>query len=569
MRQYRLNSSLDTLQKIYTLGFFILLGSLISYQVFKGDYYYQRAKNNYLRVIPLKAIRGSIYDSRGRVIAYDKATFNISVIPYQVRSRRDALFSEIAESLGTDNREINKNYKNNFQSHFSPVNIVNDVDKLIALRIKEKFKDEVLINPTPGRFYRHPYLFSHVVGYVQQAGSLYKKLKKYGYQPRERVGISGLEQYYDTYLKGEDGGDLIEVDVKGKMVGFLGESLPKAGRDISLSLDTEVQKLSRQALAGRTGVLILMDSASGEVISLYSSPSFNPNHFIERKNLNKVLTNRRKPLLNRVSQSVYPIGSTFKPILAAGALSDGEISAYTTFECDGSFKLGSANFRCSGKHAKEDVYNALSHSCNIFFYNLGLSAGADKISVWAKKFGLGSETGIDLPYEKKGLVPSPKWLRTKLNRNWYAGDTVNFSIGQGYLEATPLQVLTAINVFANEGYLVKPRLLKKVSSIGSNPPEKTYVGISEKNLSIVRKGLRRAVSSPEGTARLLNKLGFPISGKTGTAQNRGKPHGWFVGYFTLREKNYSFCVFLQNGGSSHEAVKVAGDFLKEFKNYEI
>lgn len=569
MRRYRLNSSLDLLQKIYTLGFCILFGSLVYYQVFKGDYYLKRAKNNYLRVIPLKAIRGSIYDCQGQVIAYDKAVFNISVIPYQVKGRRDSLFAEIAKNLDIDPALIHKNYKNNFRSHFSPVNIVTNIDKSTVLELKEKFKDEVLVNTAPNRFYPYPYLFAHLTGYVQQAGSLYDKLKKYGYHPLERVGVSGLEQYYNAYLKGEDGGDLIEVDAKARVVGFLGRRLPKKGQDIFLSLDMRIQKLCRQAMAGRSGVFILMNSDSGEIISLYSSPSFNPNYFIDGKNLSQVLKNRRRPLLNRAIQSNYPIGSIFKPLLAAGALTDNEVKASTVYECNGSLNLGLSSFRCNGNHGKEDLYDALAHSCNVYFYNLGLASGANKISAWAGDFGLGTPTGIDLPYEKAGLVPSPKWKKAKFKKNWYAGDTVNFSIGQGFLEATPLQTLVAINVFANGGYLVKPYSLKRVGSVVANPSVRSYVGISEKDLNVVKRGLRRAVSDNNGTARLLQKLDFPISGKTGTAQTKGSSHGWFVGFFTLNEKTYSICVFLENGGSSYEAVKVTREFLIKMRKQEL
>ncbi|GAG00081.1 unnamed protein product, partial [marine sediment metagenome] len=264
------------------------------------------AKNNYLKLIPLDSIRGSIYDRNREVLAYDKATFNISVIPYQIKREKTHLFKEISESVGYEENRIHKNYKKNFQNFFSPVDIILNIDKTGALNLKERFEGKIVINPQPQRYYPYPYQFSHLLGYVKRAFISYEKLKKYGYSPLERVGFFGLEQSYDTYLKGEDGGDLIEIDAKGRVVGYLGKRAPKRGKDIQLTIDRDIQNIASDSLSGKKGVLILMGSETGAILALNSFPSFNPNCFIKGKNTEKFLKSRHSPMLNRAINATYP-----------------------------------------------------------------------------------------------------------------------------------------------------------------------------------------------------------------------------------------------------------------------
>ena len=561
-QHFTLNVSWDGIKKIYIYGFCLLILVLFFFQIINGNYYRQRAQNNYVRLIPLSAIRGSIFDRHGELLAYDRATFNISVIPHQVKKTQNVLFKSLAEFLNCDTALIRKNYRKNLKNPFSPVNIILDINKATALKLKEEFKDLILISPQPLRYYPYSKKTAHIIGYVKKAASHYEKLKKYGYKPLERVGFLGLEQYYNAYLRGEDGGDLIEVNALGRMVGFLGEKRPRKGADIHLTIDSNIQNIAYKTIGKKRGAIILMDSITGEIIALCSSPSFDSNSFITGKNVNKILKSKFSPLLNRASQASYPIGSIFKPLVALAALEEEKITIAKTFLCKGKVKIGRAEFRCWDTHGVQSFHEALTHSCNSYFYNLGLILGPNILSRWAKKFGLNSLTGIDLPYERKGFVPSPYWKKKKRKQNWFAGDTLNFSIGQGFMEATPLEAMIAINVFASGGYLVKPHILKSVNYIPSGLPSKTYLESQKENFREVKKGLRSVVSKKSGTGSLLNKLGLEISGKTGTAQNRGKPHGWFIGYFPYKESKYTICVFLENGISSHEALSVTYNFLK-------
>ncbi len=568
-KNYELNFSLGLLQKLYLLGFIILIGVLFNYQIVKGNYYSKRAKNNYVRVIPLRSMRGTIFDRNNIALAYDKAVFNISVIPYQIRNKKEELFNQLSEFLNYDLKLINKNYKKNTLSLFSPVNIIINIDKLSALRLKERFKDIILITTQPQRYYPYPYQSAHILGYVKEATSFYDKLKKYGYNPLERVGFFGVEQYYDAYLRGNDGGNLIEVDAKGRIVGFLGERIPLKGKNVHLTIDNRIQQIAKDSMGDKKGAIIFMDSDSGELLALFSYPSFDSNAFITGKNTGKFLTDKNCPLINRAIQSTYPIGSIFKPIISISALEEKKITSSTTFNCTGKLTLGSTKFGCWSVHHDENLYEALAHSCNVYFYKVGLILGQKTISKWSKKFKLDSLTGIDLPYEKKGLSPNANWKQKKLKKSWYTGDTVNLSIGQGYMLATPLEATVAINAIANNGYFVIPSILKGVEQVNSSLSSRTYSGISEKNINIVKQGMRMTVSTKTGTANMLKPLNLNIAGKTGTAQTRGKSHGWFIGFFPYKEPKYTICVFLENGGSSHEALNVVYKFLDSLKSQNL
>jgi len=569
VQQSGFNFSTEGIKKIYAGGFWLLILVLFFYQIINGSYYRQRAQNNYVRLIPMPAIRGSIFDRNGSLLAYDRAIFNISVIPHQIKNKKDSLFESLSEFTGQSLISIKKNYRRNSKNPFSAANIIKDVDKLTALRLKEKFKDQILISPEPQRYYPQHENSAHFLGYVKEAASGYEKLKKYGYKPLERVGFLGIEQYYDAYLKGQDGGDLVEVDAGNQVVGFLGERRPKKGQDIHLTIDSRIQELGFAALGKRKGVVILMDSMSGEILALCSSPSFDPNSFIEGKNVDRFLNNKSSPLLNRAIQASYPLGSTFKPLVALAALDENKIKPAKTFLCEGEVRVGLAKFSCGKAHGIQNLHQAITHSCNSYFYNLGLLLGPNALSRVAKRFGLDSLTGIDLPYEKKGFVPTLRWKKRSLKQNWFAGDTVNFSIGQGFMETTPLENMLAINVFASDGYLVKPRILKKVGNLPSGLPSKTYTRHKKEAIEEVKRGLRGVISEKDGTAALLKNLDFEISGKTGTAQTSGRPHGWFIGYFPYKDSKYTICVFLENGISSHEALRVVYRFLKKISGEEL
>lgn len=557
------------IHRIYLSGFIILGLSLFYYQIVKGGYYLEKAKNNYVRALPLSSIRGSIFDRNGRMMAYDKACFNIAVIPYEIKGREDKIFRNLAEFSNQPISLIKTNYSKKLKNIFSPVDILLNIEKNTALEIKEKFCNTILINSQPQRYYVYPYECAHILGYVKKAVSFYEDLKKYGYTPLERIGFSGIEQYYDAYLKGESGGELIEVNAKGKMVGFLGEKEPLRGKDIYLTIDSRLQQIAWQALKNRNGTIIILDSQNGQVLCMVSSPSFNLNDFIAGINIEQYFSDENKPLINRAIKASYPLGSIFKPLAAIAALEEKKIIPQTTFQCNGKFNLGQITFHCLHQHGGQNLYQALAHSCNIYFYHVGLLLEEKSLSEWAHKFALDIPSDIDLPYEKTGIVPNSEWKFKQLKQAWFKGDTVNLSIGQGFIEATPLQNLLAINTIASGGYLIKPYLLKHIGNLETTPTAKNSLGISQKSIAEVKKGMIDAVESDTGTAHYLKKLGLKIAGKTGTAQTRGKSHAWFIGFFPYEKPKYSICTFLENAGSSLYAVRTTYDFLETAKQDKI
>jgi len=555
------------LKRIYITAFLILCISLLYYQIVKGNYYLARAKNNYVRVIPERSIRGKIFDRNGIALAYDRPSFNIAVIPYQIKNNKEALLGELAKFCSLKIKSLDRNYSRKFQNFFTPVDVIADIEKKEAFRIEEKFANEVLIDPQPQRYYAFPYETAHLLGYVKDAGSFSERLKKYGYSPNERIGISGIEQYYDDYLRGVDGGDLIEVNSSGKIVGFLGKLNSARGKDIYLTIDSKMQQAAYESISGKKGALIVMDSKNGEIFTLVSYPSFDSNSFVKgRDEISNFLNDKNNPMQNRAIQSTFPLGSTFKPIAAIAGLEENKLKPSTTFICRGKLNIGKAEFECENVHNEENMYDALTHSCNVYFYNVGITLGRQIMANYAEKLGLNSISGIDLPYEKKGTIPVSS---IKLKNRWYLGDTLNLSIGQGYTECSPIEIMRATNVFANEGYLVKPHLIKKIDNMEITEPKSTKVDVSLQNISIVKKALRGVVESDEGTARMLEPLNLSIAGKTGTAQTNGRPHGWFVGFFPADAPKYTICVFLENGGSSYEALKVAYSFLEKLKEQKL
>ncbi|MBN3041248.1 MAG: penicillin-binding protein 2 [Candidatus Omnitrophica bacterium] len=555
----------NILNYIYITGFLILATTLFYFQVIKGDYFSNRAQKNYVRPMLIRAIRGSIFDRNGKTLAYDKAVFNISVIPRQIYKEKESLFKEISIFSNYDKKNIERNYKKNFENLYTPVDIITDIDKSLALKLKERFGDNIIVNPQPQRYYPYSYSSSHLLGYVKEARIFYDQLKQYGYNPLERVGFLGIEQFYDAYLRGEDGGDLLEVDAKGREVGFLGKRLPKKGKDLYLTIDADIQESAQKTFEDKTGVLILMACADGEIISLYSSPSYNPNNFITGGKTSVFLNDPKSPLLNRSIQSAYPPGSTFKPVLAIAGLEEKKITPYTPFFCNGEYTLGNARFRCLKSHHQQNLYQAIAHSCNVYFYHLALLLGPRSISKWSIRLGLDSYTNIDLPHEKKGFIPTLSWKKKFLKQNWYAGDTLNLSIGQGYMQTTPLGLARAINCIATGGVMVTPHLLKRADDLSPWIDTSKTLDIDKKNSNTIALAMRETVSSDSGTAHMLEDLNLGLAGKTGTAQTGKESHGWFIGFFPFEKPKYLICVVLEHGGSSHNAVILTHKFLEDIK----
>ncbi|MBL7130264.1 MAG: penicillin-binding protein 2 [Candidatus Omnitrophica bacterium] len=559
---------------VFRILFIILVLGLFYIQIIQGDYFYNLSEKNIIRVVALDAARGKILDRNGIVLADSIPSFNISVIPQEVKNKTD-LFSKLSKLLKVPDEKFKKNYKRNYLNSFIPVKIFEKLskDKIIAVEEHKLQLQGVVVDIQPQRFYPFSNIASHVLGYLGQIDiSRITKLKPYGYDLSDLMGYSGIEEYYDLVLRGEKGGEQIEVDSRGERVRIVGYKPPKSGQDIQITIDIRIQEIIDKFMQDNRGVVVIMDPYTGEIIALSNHPNYDPNDFIKGRSdvINNLLKGEYSPLFNRAISGQYPAGSVFKVVTATAALEKNYSLINKSFICNGKMLIGERNYNCWSVHEKESLRDAMVHSCNIYFYNLGMLIGPEAINKYAYRLGLGKATGIDLNYEARGFISSPNWKKIIRFQNWYKGDTANMSIGQGDILVTPIQITRMISVFINGGKLVKPHLIKSVGHKSVKIGKDKIARLNKGVLNNISSYLYEAVEDPEGTAHITNIEGLKIYGKTGTAQISGdESHGWFVGYAGRDKPKYAFCVFLENGGSGFFACVVAKKILSEMFNQDL
>jgi penicillin-binding protein 2 len=467
--------------------------------------------------------------------------------------------------------DLKEAFKNSFISLSIPVTVAKNIDVKKAMALEQLKMDlpSIIIQPRPQRSYPYGRLASHIIGYVNEIDRWrLTRLADYGYKTKDIVGFGGVEEKYDYYLRQEEGGLSVEVDHKGKFVRILGFKPPRQGKDMELTLDLKIQKIAEESLKGKKGSVIVMDPYSGAIISMASYPDFNPSVFVDKtgSSIPYLFNNPEAPLINRAISATYPPGSAFKVIVATAALETKKINLHTAFLCSGGTLVGRQEFACWNTHGSHSIIGAIAHSCNVFFYKTGLLLGAQAIHDYALKFGLSHPIPFELPYEASGFVPSPLWRKINRFKNWYDGDTANLSIGQGELLVTPLQMTRVMAVFANQGYLVTPYIVKSIDgrdlSLYQKKPLK--FPLRKDTLNYIREGLREAVSDPKGTGNVLSSLTVSVAGKTGTAQAPpGQPHAWFIGFFPFKEPKYVIGVLLEHGGPGYYSCLIAKRIIEE------
>lgn len=564
--------------RLAIIGLFCLIvGDLIYVQVIRGRYYYHLSTNNRIRIVPLEGWRGRILDRNGKVLADRRVAYDVMVVPQDLHERKD-LFRFLSGVLKVDEDVLEKRYTQKKYAPFAPVVVAEDIgrDRAIVLEENKFLYPALIVQENFKRSYPMGKNSAHVLGYVGKINRVRReRSKEYGYSPQSIIGYSGVEEYYDAYLKGGEGGLQIEVNSRGHQVRLLSLKEPTMGQDIRLTIDSGVQASAMEALNGKTGVIIVMDTDNGEVLGMTSAPGYDPNVFVDpskKKDLARLFRNTASPLLNRAIKGLFPPGSVFKVAVAAGALNSGKISLHTTYNCKGYYEIGRRRFRCAHVHGPESLVESLAHSCNVYYYRVGLILGAEEIRHYARLFGFGKPTYIDLPYEESGVVPGPRQRMARRQQRWYAGDTLNFSIGQGGLMVTPLQLVHMMTTVANEGTQVHPHVIQAIGGTKVTQYDyKSAVDVSQEVLDAVRKGLRAAVTDYSGTAHVLDLDTLYVAGKTGTAQTSGdrSSHAWFVGYAKGQTRNIAFCVLLEYGDSSHNACLVARELLLSLKNKKL
>ncbi len=567
---------LRVLKRLIFAFFLFLALALVYNQIFKGAYYLRLSQDNRIKLIRLAPSRGLIYDRRREIIAGTRLMFNAAILPQEVEDIQQAL-AKVSPIVEISKDKLSRQYKRNFFTPFLPVVVAHDIPKetAIALECREDEIPGLVIQTESLRDYPQGENAGHILGYL---GSVREEelgpLQAYGLRIRDLVGRGGLEEEFDYYLRGQPGGMQVEVNNRGHKVGVLGKRPPLKGGDIQLTIDMQLQNFVSGLLKDKKGSCIVLNPQNGEILTMVSKPGFDPNLFIAALNgksqasqkIEKLLHSREAPLLNRAISGVYPPGSIFKIAVAAAALETGKITPRTQFNCTGSFNVGNREFLCWNLdgHGSQDIYSGLAHSCNVFFYNLGLALGPDEISFFARKFGLGSPTGVDLPYESAGLVPSKSWKLKTHKERWYDGETANFSIGQGYLLTTPLQMARLVAVVANGGYLVKPHLVKKAGK-GSLSFSRQNLDLNKETLGVIKEGMRQVVQNEGGTGHNARIGGVQWAAKTGTAQTaRWASHGWFAGFYPLQEPQVLVLVFLEYGGSGGQVPAMIAKKIIEY-----
>ncbi len=560
---------------IIIAGFLILAFRLFYLQIVKGDYYRGLAENNSVSEVAIPAPRGKILDRNGKLLA--KNNFRSSV--FYIVSGDLAYDKENIELIRKflDIPPENADEIMESVAGAEPEDVVlikEDIPKSTFIALEERLGDfkRIDIETLPRRSYPYGRYATHIVGYLGRISSEeYELYKHLGYSSSDIVGKNGIEKMYDDVLRGKPGVNKLLVDITGKLKGVKmrpavdasGEEIfdekgrpvfeedkrkPVAGSDLELTVDIDLQSAIVPLLGDRTGAVIVMDPNDGGILSLVSSPTFDPNLFVGRVasgDWQELANHEGHPLQNRAIQNAYPPGSTFKLVTAWAALDAGKITGASSVFCNGKFELGEQVFRCWDRagHGRVDFTDAVAYSCDVFFYNAGYETGYGPIADKARLMGFGSLTGIDLPGEVSGRVPDEDFKQQRFGERWYGGDTVNMAIGQGYLQATPIQLAKMAAVFANGGKLVTPHLLKMYTEDKS-----VFLDMNRSQLDLIRGGMRAAVTRQKGTAHILDSLPFTVGAKTGTAEDppREFPHSWLVAFAPYDNPKVVVVTFLEN-----------------------
>jgi penicillin-binding protein 2 len=580
---------LSILQWVITVLFSILAISFWVLQVVKHAKFEEMAENNHQRTLALRAPRGIVLDRNNHVLVENRPSFSISITREHSKDLNRTI-RMLAAVLGYEEsavREIVNRHRR--EPTYRPVTIVLDasIAQVSAVKARRLELPDVIVEPVPTRRYPEK-LGAHAFGYVGEVSdkdvSEDESLKS-----GDIVGQSGIEKVYNTLLMGVDGARRVVVNSVGREIRTLEEQDPVEGRRLQLTLDYDLQKAVEDGfrVAGFNGASVVLDPQNGEVLAFASLPEYDPNAFaagIDRASFSALINNELKPLQDRAIQGRYSPGSTFKMAVALAGLEEGIITPEFHTSCAGHATFYGRSFACWKKsgHGSVDLRRAIEQSCDVYFYTVANMVGVDKINKWATSLGLGVKSGIDLPNELQGLVPSTEWKLQARHEKWYAGETISVGIGQGAVSVTPVSMAVYMATLANGGTRVTPHLLKAVDEGNGwkavpTPPPQSKIDIDPPKLQAIRDGLWGVVNGG-GTGGRARILGKDISGKTGTAQvisNTGRvaaaksnrdlrDHGWFV-FFAPRDKpEIAGVVFLEHGIHGPNAASVAHHILDTF-----
>ena len=564
--RFSIDRRIRFLQLVVLVTVALLVMSLFFFQIIRANEYVRLASQNRLRIIRMAPPRGTITDSKGAPLAVNVRTFSVNGYPVDLQRDGDIKMVSsilVRNGIPIDEAELKKLIEKQYSAPYRAITVASNLTFAQAAELitDKDFSEVLFLTPVWKRTYPAGNFTAHVVGYVSEITKDELEAKKESlYRGGDMIGKNGVEAWYDEDLQGLPGEDVIEVDARGRKLRDISYSPAQRGSDTVLTIDLAAQRYAAELIGNFRGAVVAMDVNDGSVKCLYSSPSYDPNPFtwgISNKEWAALTDHKERPMMNRAISGAYPPASTFKIVTASSVLENKVATTSTTVRCPGYFELGDRRFRCwqrSG-HGTENVLKALRDSCDVYFYQTATWLGIDRLIKTAAIYGVGEKTGIDLIGEISGTLAGPEWKKERVKEHWYGGDTVNYSIGQGYVLMTPIQLLRAYAAIANGGRLPKPRINSKAV------PEYKKLEVSTQTIKIMQEGLREVTSS--GTGRRASSFGVQVAGKTGTAQNaHGEDHAWFAGYAPADAPRYAVVVIAEAGkGGGAVAGPIVGKML--------
>ncbi|MDT8379791.1 MAG: penicillin-binding protein 2 [Desulfotignum sp.] len=575
--------------------FMMLFLRLVYLQLIKGEEYRRLSETNCVRLKSIKPSRGLIFDRNGELLVDNRPAFDLVIVQEDAGSVQDtvSLLSSLIQEPYVE--LMDQIQKAGDAALYKPIVLKKDIsrDQLAIVEAHKFDLPGIFVEIEPTRHYIHPELASHLLGYL---GEVNKKELKSGDFPYiragDQIGRYGVEKSFESYLQGRRGGRQVEVDVNGRVVQVLKTVEPVPGYNLHLTLDLPLQQLAEELLKDQNGAVVALDPANGDVLVMVSHPGFNQNDFIggiSSINWKALMENPGRPMINKTIQAEYPPASTYKILTAIAGLEENLIDSHSTTFCPGFYMFRGRRYHCWRKHGhgQLNVVDALTQSCDVFFYLAGEKIGVDALAQYASGCGLGRATGIDLDHEREGLIPTSAWKRERFNEAWYPGETLSISIGQGFNLVTPLQMAVFTAAIANGGTLFRPRIVTTIKNVYGNGVEKIDPEIiggipaGKKTLDLVRQGMINVVEGDRGTARSIRIKQVELAGKTGTAQVFSRKtgekfdnkkqvktlqdHAWFVCYAPAQNPVIAISVIIEHGehGSS-AAAPVAGTLVKKY-----
>jgi penicillin-binding protein 2 len=558
----------------------VVIGRLFFLQIVAGDHYRRFSQEVSVRRVTIPATPGNIRGRHGRVLAGNTPTLDLVIIPQyvvdwpQVRAALTALLQKSPDEWDALWE------KRRGKAAYHPIVVARDVtlDTVSQVRAHKTpwyFPEDPLdlrgveVRPRMARRYDDGVLAAHILGYLKDSDA------------GEMEGVGGIEHYYNDRLRGVPGIQTHIVNAMGRIVDYPDVAArvtpvpPQDGEALQVTIDARLQIAARQAFGGRSGSVVALDPQTGEVLALYSSPSFDVAQLSSRDRSRvwqTLVADARKPLYNRAVQGAYPPGSTYKMVTAIAALAEGLVTPDEHVTCRGGIEIGGRRFGCwnKGGHGSVSLLRAISESCDVYFYTMGLRLGLDKIAHYAQLLGLGRPTGIDLPHERAGVIPTGDWKQMRFGQDPTAGDVASAAIGQGYNTLTPLQDALMVARLVNGGKIITPHVVRKSPlPPGEGQGEGAF---NSTHLALIRKGMEGVVNAPSGTARHLAALKLKIAGKTGTAQTTGYEsrvqkgdHAWFVGYAPYDNPKIVVAAIVEHGGhGGTAAAPIVGEVIRTY-----